>query len=303
MGVREFGRGLAPAVCAGILLAIPLPAQQGGLLARRYRDGDSLHYQMEASNQDRDRTQRYAVRADGVVRRDSLGRYVEDFEWSHLVRDDSAIALPRDAAAVRQRLTLAPDFMILPDVKATHEALIAPVLDLLTFYVDLWLAAKLPLAHPGDHVRVPGHGPNSWADGRRTLLGEDAVDFDITLTAVDSAAGVARLEVDHVPTVEPHVTLPAEWMRAPLFETPDNWVQVTHTDNGPYTAGVGRETFAVRLVVRLADGTLVSATMDNPVDVLERSCANAALTDCGESTRYRIVRTIVLQSGPSAAAR
>jgi hypothetical protein len=48
-----------------------------------------------------------------------------------------------------------------------------------------------------------------------------------------------------------------------------------------YVAAVGRETFDVQLVVSLVDGRIVSATMDNPVDVLERTCSDAALTSCG----------------------
>lgn len=287
-------------VCATLLVAAPLRAQGQSLLARRYREGDSLHYQMEASNQDRDRLLRYTAHVDGAVHRDSLGRFVEDFEWSHLVLDDSATALPGGTPAVRQRLTLAPEFMLPPDVGHTYPALIAPVLDLLTFYVDLWLSAKLPLAHAGDHVRVPGHGPNSWADGRRLVLGEDAIDFDITLTSVDTLQRLARLEVRHLPTSDLHVTLPADWMRAPLFDSPNNWVQVAHADSGRYIAGVGRETFDVQLAVSLTDGRLLSAAMVNPVDVLERTCSDAALTACGDSVRYRILRTIVLRADESA---
>jgi hypothetical protein len=135
------------------------------------------------------------------------------------------------------------------------------------------------------------------------VLGEDAVDFDITLTAVDTVRAFARLDVRHVPTTDQHVTLPAEWMRAPLFETPNNWVQVTHADDGRYIAGVGRETFDVQWVVRLSDGRLMSATMDNPVEVLERRCDDAALTVCGDPVRYRILRTIVVRTDSTAAQR
>jgi hypothetical protein len=278
-----------------VLGAGALPAQQPSPLARRYREGDSLHYRMDATNQNRDRVLKYSASTDGVVRRDSLGRFVEDFEWSHLVRNDSAISLPAGAPTVRQRLTLAPEFIIPPNVPKIHPALPGPVLDLFTFYADLWISAKMPLAHAGDHARLPGTSANSWADGQTLIVAEDAIDFEMTLTAVDTVARVARLEVRHVPTAEPHVRLSADWMKVPLFDKPNNWVEVTRGEHGSYTAAVGRETFDVRLVVSLTDGRILSATMDNPVDVLERTCSDAALTSCSPPTRYKILRTIALR--------
>src|SRR5262249_39597616 len=248
---------------------------------------------MDATNQSRSDTLRYSAWADGVVRKDSLGRFIEDFEWSHLVRNGRGVQLAT-GQSVRQRLTLSPEFMLPPDVARPDPQLIGPVLDLLTFYVDLWLSAKMPLARAGDHAHMPRSTPNSWADGRYVLVGEDAIDFDITLTAVDSAAGRARLRVSHVPPARVAVRFPASWMQPPLFDTPNNWVEVTKTSDTSYVAGAGRETFDVDIDVRLSDGAIVSATMDNPVDLMERVCREAALTTCGEPYRYRIVRRISL---------
>lgn len=278
--------------------ATSLPAQDPAqsLLARRYREGDSLHYVMNATNQGRKHTITYQARADGVVRKDSLGRTVEYFEWSHLVRDGHDVPLAAGTDAVRQQLTLSPGFMVPPNVARTDPRLVGPVLDLLTFYVDLWLSAKMPLARAGDHALLPRTTANSWADGRVVILGADAVDFDITLESLDSVAGQARLLVRHVPPAKAVVPFPASWMQAPLFDTPNNWVEVTKTSDTSYVAGAGRETFDVEIDVSLADGRIVAATMDNPVDLVERVCRDAALTDCGEPYRYRILRRIGLHS-------
>jgi len=277
---------------------LPLRAQSPdqSLFARHYREGDSLHYVMKATNQGRARTITYQARADGVVRKDSLGRTVEDFEWSHLVLDEHDVPLAARTDAVRQQLTLSPGFMIPPSVARTDPRLVGPVLDLLTFYVDLWLAAKMPLAHAGDHAHLPRTAPNSWADGRVVILGADAVDFEITLVSLDSAAGQARLLVRHVPPAKAVVPFPVSWMQAPLFDTPNNWVEVTKTSDTSYVAGAGRETFDVEIDVSLTDGRIVAATMDNPVDLVERVCRDAALTVCAPPYRYRILRRIALQS-------
>ena len=285
---------LAVAVAA---TAMPLAAQDGGQspLLRRYREGDSLHYVMEASNQDRTSLLRYSARADGVVRRDSLGRLVEELDWSHLVRNGQEIPLGAGTAAVRQRLTLSPSFMLPPDLARADRRLAPPMLDFFTFYVDLWLAVKSQLAHPGDHARIPRNSANSWADGRVVILGEDAIDFDLTLVSIDSAAGRARLMVRHVPPAVAVVRFPASWMQAPLFDTPNNWVQVTKTSDTSYQAGVGRETFDDEIDVSLADGRILAATMDNPVDLIERACRDAALADCAPPDRSRIVRRITIR--------
>jgi hypothetical protein len=38
--------------------------------------------------------------------------------------------------------------------------------------------------------------------------------------------------------------------------------------------------------------------MDNPVEVLERTCNDAALSDCGSPVRYGIRRQITLDAQP-----
>jgi hypothetical protein len=124
------------------------------------------------------------------------------------------------------------------------------------------------------------------------LIGEDSIDFDITLTGIDRSRGVATLLVKHVPPKAPTLRLPAEWMREPVADTPNNWVQVRRA-KGRYFAAVGKETFDVQLTVGLAAGQIVSATMDNVVEAVGRECADLALTDCGESRPGPTVRRTV----------
>jgi len=63
-----------------------------------------------------------------------------------------------------------------------------------------------------------------------------------------------------------------------------------------YVAAVGQESFEVRIVVAAPSNRIVGATMDNPVDVVERRCSDLAFTECGEAVRYRIHRVIELRS-------
>jgi len=265
-------------------------------LVRRYKDGETLSYHMKASNQARNQTIRYEADAKGVVKKEGFGHLVEEFQWSALSFNGQPVPLPANASDFRQQLSLDPAVSpSLPDFSHVNPMLIGPSADLLTFYADLWLAMKQgTLIHSGDHAYVRHGTPNSWADGTRTLIGEDSIDFDIKLSDVDTGAGTAKLVVRHVPPAQPEIKTAAKWMGAPVADAPNNWVEVTKMDSGKYLAEVGKETFDVEITTSLADGRILSAKMDNPVTVLARECSDSELTQCGEPEHYQIRRQIEL---------
>jgi hypothetical protein len=168
--------------------------------------------------------------------------------------------------------------------------------DFLTFYVDLWLAAKTGrLVHPRDHFYFKRGTPASWADGSHVLIGQSSVDFDFTLEDINPANQTATVVVRHVPPEKPEVTLAADWMRKPVADTPNNWVQLQKIQGDKYLAAVGKETFEVQITLSLADGKILSATMVNPVQTWERECADLALTTCTDSKPHFIERRIEIR--------
>ena len=262
-------------------------------LARRYVDGAKVTYAMTRTYEERGHKNAIAVTADGVVHVDGIG--VEELAWRDLVKDGVPVALPPDAAALRERVSLDPAARVeLPDLRRAGP-LTAAMLDLFSFYADDTLAIRTAsIRKAGDHAYVEHGLPNSWADGTRVTLGADAIDFDVTWASVKD--GVAHVVIKHVPPRAQKLALPAAWMNEPLVAgTANNWVQVTH-DGDHYLAGVGVETFEDDIDVRLADGAIVAATMDNPVDVVERVCADARLTSCAAPERYRIHRHIEMRA-------
>jgi len=275
----------------------PLRAQTDTTtLFRHYAAGEQIVYRMSATDQGRGSVTHYQVRADGVVKRDTDGTMYEEFTWSDLRVNDVRIPLPAQSREFRERLSLSPAFRLaIPDLSRLHPGLIGPVVDLLTFYADVQIAMRQPLHQSGDHVYVNDGNPNSWADGKRVLTGEDAIDFDITLADVNPADSVVTLIVRHVPPAHPAIALRAPWMSAPVAETPNNWVQVARADTASYAASVGRETFEATIRLRLGSGKLLSATLDNDVQVLERICTDSLLTACGTPRRYTIRRRIEIE--------
>jgi hypothetical protein len=294
--------GLLVAQAAGPMNATTAAAPPVAL-ARHYQDGEKIAYTIGCLNQSPSKTTEYEARAEGVVSKDPAGIFVENLAWTDLHLNDDQVRLSAASRVFRQPLSLAKGFKLaIPDLSKVQSGLIGPIADLLTFYADVKIAMnQQTLTHAGDHAYVKYGAPNSWADGTHIILGEDAVDFDVTLQSIDQAAQVATLMVRHVPPAQPRIKLPAPWMSERVGSAANNWVQVEKGSNGKYIAGVGQETFDVEIKLALATGRIVSATMDNPVDVLERVCTDAALTACGAPERHSIHRRITLRADPTSA--
>jgi hypothetical protein len=275
IGGRAFSQS-APAAPAAT------PAIQGNLLERKYQEGEKLSYHMKASNRQRERTLLYEIQADGVVTRDTAG-YLEEFAWSGMIVDGKPFALPASNLTFRQMLSLTPNPKLgMPDLSKVHPMMIGPITDMLTFYADMLIAKNRGT-------------PNSWADGSYVTLGQDSIDFDVTLAEVDQAAKAATVVVKHVPPEKPEIKVPAEWMKPPVADTPNNWVQVAKAGPGKFSAQVGKEVFVATIKVSLSDGRILSATLYNPVEVLERICSDAELTSCGEPARFQILRQVEIK--------
>ena len=258
-------------------------------LARRYREGETLTYRMKGQNE----RWQYQIKAAGAVKKNQDGKFTEEYAWSDLMSQGKPFALTPASLEFRQVLSLAPDTPpAVPNLSTVQPVLIGPITDLLTFYADLWLAAKTgQLTHAGDHFYQKMGGPASWADGTYVVLGEDSIDFDMLLKEVDRTRQVATLLVRHVPPDQPAVHLPADWMREPVADTKNNWVEVQKRD-GKYIAAAGKETFDVNINVSLTDGKILSATIENPVKARERECEDAGLNKCGEAHPHDILRRI-----------
>jgi hypothetical protein len=134
-----------------------------------------------------------------------------------------------------------------------------------SIYSDL--ANKMGIfSEAGERFYCKSGTPNSWAPGNYVLLGQDSIDFDLRLTKV--------------------------WMRTPVAETPNNWVEVEKHGEKKIVAEVGKETFEVEISVSLKNGKIISAAIANPVEGLSPECEDAELSRCGPPKRFQILRRI-----------
>jgi hypothetical protein len=268
----------------------PTPTPAPNPLHRSYREGETLTYLMTGINE----SWHYTVRAEGVVQKNSAGAWIEEFKWTDMTSDGKPYAMAPAMTDFRQRLSLDPRFTpSIPDLSKVDPKLIGPITDLMTFYVDQWLAGMMgAVKKTGDHFYFKMGAPSSWADGTHVITGDSSIDFDFTMKSIDSAAGTVTLEVKHVPPEKPKIPLPGEWMQTPVADTANNWVEVTKRDDGKFDAAVGQETFTVDLTISLADGKILAGKMDNVVQTIERTCDDQVLTQCTAPKPHRIERKI-----------
>ncbi len=290
--IKAFEAGPVRPPAAGRIKEIQPPAAPA--LSRAYKEGETLKYKLGITYTQDGETRKpaYTTAAVTVMKRPD-GTYYESWQWLKRVVGGETKPLPPAAAAFRQQVSMDPagspgglDFSAGP-------ALIEPIADTLGFYADVWMAARKGLKlKKGDRIYVPFGQHASWAAGP-TIIGYDCVDFDLRVTAVDKAAGTATLSALHVPPPQGCGKAPAPWMDKPLFATPNNWFQV-QKDGDNYDAGAGRETFDDELVLSLADGHIISATQNNPVEEDDRICKDQALADCSAPKRTDILRQLTL---------
>jgi hypothetical protein len=268
----------------------PAASEDAIALKRQYHEGEKLTYHMKGRNE----AWRYDLQANGLVKRDSDGKHFEEYGWSQLTANGAEIPLPPASGNFRQQVSLDPDRTpSVPDLSKVSPMLIGPITDLLTFYSDLWLAMRTgSLVHAGDHFYHRYGTPASWADGTHVLVGQDSIDFDVTLADVNRSDQTATVAVRHVPPKQTEIKLTADWMRTPVADSPNNWVQVTKNADGNYSAEVGQETFDVEIKVSLVDGKILHATLENLVVGQKRECADLALASCSDPVSHQIRRQI-----------
>jgi hypothetical protein len=285
----RFSASQIPSISAKETVAMP------SSLARHYKEGEELTYHMKGDNDG----WAYEVQAKGIVKKDASGHYVEEYGWSDF---KSSVPMPLSASSLsfRQSLSLDPAIQpAVPNLSQVQPFLIGPITDMLTFYSDLWIASRQStLMRKGDHAYVKFGGPVSWADGSYVIMGEDSIDFDLTIKELDAADQIATLLVCHLPPPQPKVKLPAPWMQTAVADAPNNFIDVKKNSPGKYVAEVGKETFDVEIKVSLKDGKILTAKMDNLVRVRKRECTDAALLVCGEPADHPIRRQIELQLVP-----
>ena len=293
-------RSVLACLCAcSTMYAQTPPAPNPNPLAPQYKAGDVLRYEMKGDNEG----WQYTIQATDTVKQDASGMLYEEIGWSGL-QSNAPMVLSPASLAFRQTVSrdLTGKYLTAPDLSKVQPLLIGPITDTLTIYSDLLLARTRKLGPEHPHAIFEHPSPNSWADGQHFVVAQDAVDFDLTFIGMDAAQGTETVLVRHVPPLHPGIQLAAAWMREPVANAPNNWVQVSH-DGAGYLAEVGMETFDVRLVLDTQTGELLSAHISNPTTAIRRHCDDVELERCAPPTPETIKRVVDLHLVPAASTQ
>jgi len=113
------------------------------------------------------------------------------------------------------------------------------------------------------------------------------------MTSGETSGSLRRewVVVRHAQPQNPEIRMPADWMRAPVADTPNNSVEAEKHGGKKIVAEVGKEPFEVEINVSL-NGEIISPTIDHPVEVLSRDCQYAELSRCAPSKRFQVLPRI-----------
>ena len=108
----------------------------------------------------------YEVQANGIVKKDAAGHLIEEYAWSDF-KSNAPMTLSPASLNFRQTLSLDPATPpSIPNLSQVQPFLIGPITDLLTFYADLWMAARqstwpTPGTIPTSSSAAPPPGPTA----------------------------------------------------------------------------------------------------------------------------------------------
>lgn len=250
---------------------------------RQYKEGQTLVYRMRGINDGR----HYEAVSHHLVKKKG-DSYYEEVVWKSLNYEGKKIDLS-PMKDFRQIVSLDSNFVnSMPDIASLDPRsipfILGPILDLMTFYVDLnprLFASKINELEKGTRLTIPYNKPSSWADGRRVILGEDCIDFRLTFQSSEKRKPLLRVE--HIPPQSNlNLNLPEDWMRIPVSKLgPNNWVQIIKTSipQTPYMVSYGYEYFDVHIYLDSGDGKIVFAEMYNPVEKMNRTAGDVTMAD------------------------
>jgi len=125
------------------------------------------------------------------------------------------------------------------------------------------------------------------------------------MTSGETSGSLRRewVVVRHAQPQNPGIRIPADWMRAPVADTPNNSVEAEKHGGKKIVAEVGKGTFEVEINVSLKNREIISPTIDNPLEALSCDCEDAELSRCCPPKRFQVLRRIHSSTAKSTLSR
>jgi hypothetical protein len=281
MQQRRLGVILTTALFAGACTG-PVEQTQPWTYARHYVAGEVFGYELATTHLydglfDRCEvgTSSHEVLADATGESVSwVGLTVEDATGAIADLTDEALAVPTYEMSLLADADMAMPDLVVPDM-------VGMITDLFTYYVAVSSALGVQELHePGDQVTADALAHGDWSDGAGTPVGDDCILATVELLALDpqgTASFETRFEVPDDPDCfEWEVDA---WSEPIAWGVSNNFQQVTDQE-GDLVAMYGVEWFTIRSEMDAVDGRILSATMDNQLDLRLLAGCDESWQDC-----------------------
>jgi len=187
-----------------------------------------------------------------------------------------------------------PDALALPDIKGWDMGVVGPVTDLHTFLVAVSPQVGADkVTRAGETHTLPEAPKASWANGENIPVGEDCIRISVTLVEMNAETAIYR--TTFMPPESACLEMLKPWMEAEVVEGAPNNFQQQMNLGGAAAVMWGREEFVVTSTVRRSDGRILSATMDNRLDLRLKVGCDANLNSCKHELPMKIRRDLTLE--------
>lgn len=294
--IRIFAVLVLASGCASVAMSDPQRVPPTFTYARRYTPHASTRYELRLSYLPLGGipyTQRTIMRHDETatserISFEALARTTDGKteDWSEVAKKfpgyDVSLSVAGDAN------------LKLPNLTDLDKRLIEPITDIHTFLVAVSPHAGSDRVHNvGDRHAGVKPAIGQWAQAPALPVGEDCISIEVELREL--TAKTATYVTTFSPPKEPCLTPAYPAMSKPVAEVPNNFQQI-EVKEGMRDALWGHEGFVVTATVARDTGGILSADMDNVLDLKMRmGCSDEALENCKMELPVKLTRHLSLR--------
>jgi hypothetical protein len=222
--------------------------------------------------------------------------YYEEVRWLSLLqyKEKDTLLLDTLAAKVKPYLIALDSAgkMEIPPIGIPE--MTQPIQDFTTFFVAI--SQQIGVNHlkqVGDIYEVPTTIKGDLKSGNMILKGEDC--FRVKLQYVSKKRKVATIITSFEPPKENCLNYYLPEMSAQVVDSTINNIQMVMSSKDKFNIQWGREEFIIETRVNTSNGTLLSATMDNPLSFKMKMNCNESYKECGFEMPFKIVRKLKVE--------
>lgn len=266
---------------------------------RKYQIGEQCEYLLTRNYYLNTQWQHKATAAASLVVVETENLLADQVQWLSLLKSD--VSGTTDLSAEAKKVD--SYFMSLqaggplkvPPLKVPQ--MVGMITDFLTFFVAVSPHVGTPnVKSVGEIYVAPQSTKGDWSDGQAVIIGEDCIHPRVEMTDLNSLVVTYKTSFLAPTSDQVCITMNKDWMVEPVdVGTPNNFQQITSDGSGKFNVMWGHEFFVVTSQVERATGKLLSANMDNYLNLRMKTDCSTDLEGCQSDFPLTIRRALQLE--------